>query len=305
MKTLAPAGLAALSLSLVAASAANAELIYGITGSSAGASLVSFDSATPGSITSIGSLSGVLPGHAVRAIDFRPATGELFAVSNNGTAGQVYRVNLGSGQLTPVGSGFAFPVAPSARISIDFNPTVDRIRLITADGQNLRLNPITGGVAAVDTNLAWAPGDPNGPGIPFGVGAAYTNNFAGATSTTMYTYDFITDSLATQGGLNSSPSPNGGQWFSVGSSGVVTGEGGVGFDISSTTGTAYVSYNDFNQASNFERLGTVNLSTGAFSLVGAFGSGVDMLDISVVIPAPSSAGALALAGLVAMRRRRA
>ena len=51
----------------------------------------------------------------------------------------------------------------------DFNPTVDRIRLISDADQNLRLNPMTGGVAATDSMLKHNSGphfgiDPQGDG---------------------------------------------------------------------------------------------------------------------------------------------
>ncbi len=300
-KDVSAAALAALALS--GAPAANAELVYGITGSSAGSSLISFDSSNPGGATVIGSLSGVLAGHTVRGIDFRPATGELYAVSNNGTAGQVYTVNLATGALTPVGAGFTFPTAPGVRISIDFNPVVDRIRLIdAATQQNLRLNPVTGGLAGTDTLSAYDAGDVNfNSNPPFLVGAAYSNNFAGATSTTMYVWDFDLDVLATQGGVGGVPSPNTGLLFTVGGpSTFITDDGGVGFDISSTTGIGYFSYRNLG----VETFATMNLGTGVPTDIGTFGT-LDVLDISVVIPTPGSAGLVALAGLAALRRRRA
>jgi hypothetical protein len=40
-----------------------------------------------------------------------------------------------------------------ANASLDFNPTVDRIRLVTASGQNLRLHPELGTVVATDGSI--------------------------------------------------------------------------------------------------------------------------------------------------------
>ena len=51
----------------------------------------------------------------------------------------------GAPAFTPALSGTAF--------GFDFNPTVDRIRVVSDTGQNLRLNPDTGAVAAVDGAL--------------------------------------------------------------------------------------------------------------------------------------------------------
>ncbi|MBL8765251.1 MAG: DUF4394 domain-containing protein [Phycisphaerae bacterium] len=290
--------LTAAALALGASPTAQAELVYGITGGSAGGSLVSFDSATPGTVTTVGSLSGVLSGHAVRAIDFRPATGQLYALSHNGAAGQVYTVNLTSGALTTVGAGFSFAASPSSRISMDFNPVVDRIRIVTGDTQNLRVHPGTGALVLNDTALAYDAGDANAGAPAFVVGAAYTNNFAGATSTSLYAYDFNLDNLVTIGNIGGAPnSPNTGKMFSVGLSGLVTSDGGVGMDISRTSATAYLSYNDGG-----ERFGTLNLATGAVTSVGAVP--LDLLDISVVIPAPSTFGLAGVVGLGALGRRR-
>ena len=93
--------LALASLGLLALSnTANAEKIYGITdnGSGFGVSLISFDSATPAVQTTIGALTGIVGTQLVRAIDFRPADGKLYAVSNLGTAAQLYTVNQSTRQ---------------------------------------------------------------------------------------------------------------------------------------------------------------------------------------------------------------
>jgi hypothetical protein len=42
---------------------------------------------------------------------------------------------------TAVGSTIFSPAIVGANASLDFNPTVDRIRLVTESGQNLRLHP--------------------------------------------------------------------------------------------------------------------------------------------------------------------
>jgi hypothetical protein len=71
-----------------------------------------------------------------------------------------------------------------------------------------------------------------------------------------------------------------------------------GFDISSQTGVAFASLN----AGGFTRLYTINLATGAATLVGTVGAGLS--DISIFIPSAPSVAALGLGGVVALRRRR-
>src|SRR6185369_13708070 len=91
-----------------------------------------------------------------------------------------------------------------------------------ADGTQVDGDPGTPGLQR-DTDLAYAPGDAHQGVNPVAVGAAYTNNFAGATTTTLYDIDTFTDSLVRQGGVNvppGTPSPNSGQLFTVGPLGV-------------------------------------------------------------------------------------
>ncbi|MGQ0626637.1 MAG: DUF4394 domain-containing protein [Phycisphaerales bacterium] len=281
-------------------SATQAEQIYGITGTTVGVSLVSFDSASPGTAAVIGALTGTTPNHQVTAIDFRPATGELYALSidfTTGTSAQLYTVNLATGALTTVGAGFAIAGNLSSRVSMDFNPTVDRVRIVTGSRQNYRAHPVTGALVLQDGNLTYAVGDANEGATPAIVGAAYTNNFAGATTTTLFGWDFNNDRLV------SIIPPNSGTLNTIGGpAGFVTSDGGVGFDISGVTGTAYFSYTDINDGS--ERFATMSLATGLLTDVGEFGPGIQLLDISAVIPTPGATALLGLAGIAALRRRR-
>lgn len=288
--------------SALIAGTAQAELIYGITVPTAGvSSLLSFDSATPGASTSIGAITGIVAGHTLRGIDFRPSNGQLYAISSSGTAAQIYTVNLATGVATPVGAGVTLTGNTSTRISLDFNPVVDALRVVTGSGQNYRVNANTGSLIAQDTNIS---------GSPLISGIAYTNNFAGATQTTLYAYDFISDNLGTIGGINGVPSPNGGLFNIVGNSGLVTGDAGAGFDISGATGMAYMSVDDFNGSAGFNaEFFSINLVTGALTQIGG-DDPFPVLDISVlpvaaVVPAPTTAllALAALAGLGARRRR--
>ena len=109
---------------------------YALTSSN---QLVRYTSGNPLREESVLSLTGLQSGESLLAIDFRPATGQLYGVSNRS---QIYVVNLNSGAVSAVGAPFS-PAINGSEVGFDFNPTVDRIRLVTSAGQNLRLNPST------------------------------------------------------------------------------------------------------------------------------------------------------------------
>ncbi|RDI32252.1 DUF4394 domain-containing protein [Lentzea flaviverrucosa] len=165
-------------------------------------------------------------------MDVRPATGALYAIA---ASGQLYVLDPRTGKATAVGA----PVTiTGTAVGIDFNPVVDRIRLVTTSGQNLRLVPDTAAVAATDTPLAYAPGDRAAGSTPQVSGAGYTNSVAGATSTTLYDLDSRKDALVTQGtiaGVTPVVSPNTGQLFTVGRLGIDVGRTN-GFDIATLDG---------------------------------------------------------------------
>lgn len=266
-------------------SVASAEGIVGLTLNN---ELVRFESTSPASTFGTVAVSGLQSGERLLGIDFRPATGQLFGL---GSSSRLYQVDVVSGVATQIGSGQFSTLLTANNYGFDFNPTVDRIRVAGSNGQNLRLNPLTGGVAAIDGTIAYAAGDPNANVTPSVVGSAYTNNVNGATTTTLYNLDLATGALVTQ------IPPNNGVLNTVGMIGV-SFDINTGFDISSQTGVAFASLN----AGGFTRLYTINLTTGAATLVGTVGAGLS--DISVFIPSAPSVAALGLGGVVALRRRR-
>ena len=249
--------------------------IFGVTATN---SLVRFDSATPGSIIGSQPITGLASGETILGLDFRPKDDTLFAL---GSTNRLYIIDYTS---NPTGAT-AMPVGPSGQFTLsgtafgfDFNPTVDRIRVVSNLDQNLRADPNSGALTGTDTPLAYASGDPNVAANPNVVGSAYTNNVNGATSTTLYGIDSNLDILVTQGGVNgASPSANTGQLFTVGPLGVNVGDI-VGFDVEGpSTTTGFVAAT----VTALERLYTINLGTGAMTLVGTIGSGTPLHGIAV------------------------
>jgi len=284
---------------LATSAVAQAETLYGVTDASSSQALFSFDSANAAGSTTIATITGLGLGQIVRGIDFRPADGLLYAITTTAevpTNVRLYTINLSTGAAAAVGAGFTLTGNTSSRFSIDFNPVADRLRLVTGDGQNYRVNPIDGTLVAQDTSLF------DGVDTPLISGLAYTNNVVGATQTTLYAYEYFTDTVGMIGSLNGTPnSPNGGLYTVVGDSGVVTFSAAAGMDISGTTGIAYFAADDNDSATSASELFTVNLGTGALTMVGNLP--VAAIGISVVpVPEPATWG-LMLLGLGAISRR--
>lgn len=168
-------------------------------------------------LTKVVRISGVARGERLIGLDTRPANGTVYSLSS---AGQLYTLNTDSGRATPVGT--PIPLTGKA-IGFDFNPTVDRIRVVTDTGQNLRLVPDTGALAGTDTNLAYAAGDVAAGTMPTVTASGYTNSVPGATATALYGIDPRRGTLVLQGtapGTTPAVSPNTGQLFTVGKLGL-------------------------------------------------------------------------------------
>ncbi len=220
-------------------------VFYGLTSNN---QLVKYNALNSQSVISTVSITGTGPSEKIMAIDFRPATGQLYGLGNSS---RLYIINQETGAATGLGTAPFTPAINGTLAGFDFNPTVDRIRLVTSSGQNLRLNPETGTVAAVDVAL--------NPGTPSIIGAAYTNSVAGAATTTLFDIDISTNKLYKQ------DPPNNGTLVEVGSllSTAVAGNDG-GFDISPDNSVALA---NFTVGAN-SVLFSIDLTTGVATNLG-------------------------------------
>jgi len=273
---------------------ASAELIYGIAGGANATTLVTWDSATPGNLISGTAVSGLQPNETIAGIDFRPATGQLYAL---GTSSRLYTLNTSTGAATQVGGPSPFsPALNGANFGFDFNPTIDRIRVVAETNKNYVLNPNTGAVQLAATDLFYPVGDPNAGRDPNVVASAYTNNFPSAVTSQLYGIDTGLDVLVTQGN-------NTGVLGTVGSLNFdITAVGG--FDISGVTGNAYAAVTLANES--VSRFIQINLATGTPSGFAQIDGGLVITAItSAPVPEPTTlAGAgLAVVALVGVRRR--
>lgn len=240
--------------------------------------LIRFNAGQPGRILSTVALTGLQPSEAVLGLDFRIAKGQLYAL---GSTGRLYRVDATTGAATAVGAPIALPL-PSDEYGFDFNPTVDRIRVVSASGLNMRLHPDTGaqidGNATLDgvqtdTTLAYVAGDVNVGKTPSVTAAAYTYNKTNEKITTNYAIDAATGALVMQGsmeGTTPAVSPNTGQLRTVGSLGSGSFKTAA-FDIADVSGAAFAALTDADAKGS--RWVEIDLKTGAAKAVGMIGGG--------------------------------
>ena len=197
------------------------------------------------------------PDSALVGIDVRPANGAIYGL---GDGGGIYLLDPLAGRpelksrLNVSLSGRSF--------GVDFNPTVDRLRVVSDTGQNLRINVDTGAVT-VDAALNLTAGV-TASGIG---GVAYTNNDNDAsTATTLFDIDSVADQLVMQN------PPNNGTLVPVGRLGHDT-SAAVAFDIRSTLkdGKA-VSNEGFVALGGGGSFYRIDLATGELAFVGNLGA---------------------------------
>jgi hypothetical protein len=300
--------LGALSVLVDAASAATA---YIATGPSR-KTLQFFDTATPGVILGNIVITGTPAADFLVDIDFRPSNGQLYAITIDNTVFppliRLYRVALPSGAATQVGADVVqYEVLVGqvmfygSNYTLDFDPVTDVARVVDPTGHNFRLDPDTGALLGPDTALN-----------PFGgvYATAHTNNFAGASATTLFGIRASQAGpalLVRIGDLGGAPSPpSAGVVTEIGPLGLASAvQDLMGFDVTADGSVFFAAIPD--QARFYQ----VNLQTGAATEIGPIGGDPFFRGLAVApvgmseIPTVSEVGLLALGlalALLAARR---
>jgi hypothetical protein len=217
--------------------------------------LLQFNERSPDRLKDVQVISGLPGGVTLRGIDFRPATGDLYGVGSDTV---VYRVNPQTGIAVAEGPAFT-PALRGTSFGVDFNPTVDKIRVVSDAAQNLRLNVDEGTVLSADKDL--------NPGTPQVVAAGYTNSSFTAskpTATQLFVVDAARDQLLLQN------PPNDGTLTMGKQLGVDVGTQ-TGFDIAGADNTGYLATSTpRSRGSNLYR---VDVTTGKTRQLGRIGGG--------------------------------
>lgn len=264
-----------------------------------GTNLLSFDTATPATISATTPITGLAANDTLVGIDYRPQNGTLYGLAQNSTTGglQLYGVSARTGVAAAIGTtgnlvdttGAAIAIPVGTNFGFDFNPVADRIRVVTSNGLNIRINPNTGSFVDFNTTAAGIQPDGSTNGATTVLDAtAYTNNAPNVTATTQYTLDSVSDKLFIQ-----NPPNNGTQVgaLSVTLNGATLDFTSVnGFDIPGgvnaaksgdpVTGKAFAGLT----VGGVSSLYAIELSTGVATLVGAIGAGTAPINGLAVNP---------------------
>jgi hypothetical protein len=255
--------------------------------------LLAFDPAAPNTITATTPITGLQAGDTVLGIDFRPKDGLLYALASGG---RLYTVDPANGAATlratleadPTDATAPYAGLTAPRYTVDFNPVADRLRAIGSDGQSLRIvvETATAGGTTVTAGRTITDGAVNRAGTPASVVAsAYTNSFAGATTTALYNLDETQDQLTLQN------PPNDGTQVNVGALGLDLA-GTAGFDVAGGGNGAALAALRTGAAGPFT-LYSVSLASGATalyrnatgdasrSLIGGAGGPTNLVDLAL------------------------
>jgi hypothetical protein len=240
--------------------------------------LLRFNAGQPSRLLAQTAITGLATGDALVGVDFRVAHGVLYGL---GRSGRLYTIAAASGQARAVGS--AAPVAlQGTRFGFDFNPAVDRIRVMSDGGQNLRLHPETGALVASDPAASYAPGDRAAGQTPQVTAVGYTYNQRDEKLTTNFAIDRALGTLVTMGtaeGMSPAVSPNTGRLFTVGSLGLGAPLEALSFDIADVDNTALAAVR--SRAADRTRLVLVDLQTVRATPLVTVGRGEPLLGLAI------------------------
>jgi len=243
--------------------------------------LVTIDSANAASTLSSVKITGL--SESIQALDFRPINNVLYGLGGDKV---VYTINTLTGVATAASGVLGID---GTEFGFDFNPTIDRLRIVSNTNQNYVFNP-NDGTLSTTTPVFYATGDVGAGRDPDVTALAYTSSTFGAAANTtqLYGIDISADTLVRQ----------------ANSAGTLTTVGSIGTDVGSRTSFDIADSDAF--AVNGRRLFSVNLTSGALTQTGLIDRSLFGIAIQSAIPEPSS-WALMLAGFgavgIAMRRR--
>ncbi len=196
---------------LMTSVSANAAQVAALIGNDTIATVDTAQKKATGSVK-VSGISGALVG-----IDVRPADGLLYGLVDDGTV-----VTIAKDGKATVKSKLDTMIAKGVAVTVDFNPAADRLRVMGADGMNLRAN-VDDGKVTKDGDHKYADADMHKGEKPNIIAGAYTNSVKGTKETALFNID------GTISGLIKQAPPNDGVLSAVGKLGIKADK--AAFDI--------------------------------------------------------------------------
>jgi hypothetical protein len=229
--------------------------------------LITFKPSTPATLDTDVAITGLQGSEAIVGIDTRPSNGLVYALTD---AGRVYTLDVATGALSGAVTLAAnvldltapFTALAGTRFGVDFSPLDNQMRVQSDTGQNLRVDVTTGEVIT-DGNL--------NPATPQVVGTAFTNPYAGATTTAHYALDLAASTLVRQTSISGALATVG-AGFNAGTTFALEG----GFDIAGGENGLPVAALVPTGATQ-STLYRVNLGNGSLTSLGAIGTSTTVI----------------------------
>lgn len=196
---------------LMTSAAANAAQVAALIGNDTIATVDTAQKKATGSVK-VSGITGALVG-----IDVRPADGLLYGLVDDGTV-----VTIAKDGKATMKSKLDTMIAKGVAVTVDFNPVADRLRVMGADGMNLRAN-VDDGKVTKDGDHKYADADMHKGEKPNIIAGAYTNSVKGTKETALFNID------GTISGLIKQAPPNDGVLGAVGKLGIKADK--AAFDI--------------------------------------------------------------------------
>lgn len=246
--------------------------------------LVSFDGGSSTVLRHAAPIMGLASGEKLVDLDYRPRDGKLYGLTSNG---RLVTIDPASGEASATFTLAADPgdaTLPYAGLAgtafgIDFNPVVDRLRVVSNTGQNLRIN--------VDNGLTITDGAIRGAATGLSA-TGYASNFAETCRTRLYGIDVATSQFVVQ------DPPNDGVTTALGA-GLGFTASAAGLDMVTSQAGVTTAFVAVTAAGGDSSVHTFDLASGATSPVGAIPlAGGEQVRGLAVVP-PRRTGAVAQA----------
>lgn len=230
--------------------------------------LWAIDIASPDTVVRRIAVTGLGTGETLIGIDYRPSNGKLYGITKTAAYEIDDTTGVASARQLLKSTNSTLPFSPpltGTNFGVDFNPVVDRLRVIDDTGMSLVVNVDTGDVnRQADIGTTGSGSTPTPSGFKM-TAAAYTNSITRPVSTRLWDIDTQGDRLFQQNAANNDSQLSGAVTLGVDANDV------NGFDIDGANNIGYAALS----VGGSTALYTINLAAtaNAATRVASLGNG--------------------------------